>query len=46
MIEQGLEEEVKKIYDSGLSRNAQSMKAIGYKEWFDYFEGSKQKNRS
>ena len=45
MIEQGLEEEVKKIYDSGLSRNAQSMKAIGYKEWFDYFEGSKTKEQ-
>ena len=44
MIEQGLEE-VKKIYDSGLSRNAQSMKAIGYKEWFDYFEGSKTKEQ-
>ena len=43
MIEQGLEEEVKRIYDSGLSRNAQSMKAIGYKEWFDYFEGLKSK---
>ena len=39
MIEQGLEEEVRTIYDSGLSRDAQSMKAIGYKEWFDYFEG-------
>ena len=43
MIEQGLEEEVRTIYDSGLSRNAQSMKAIGYKEWFDYFEGLKSK---
>ena len=43
MIEKGLEEEVRTIYDSGLSRNAQSMKAIGYKEWFDYFEGLKSK---
>ena len=43
MIDQGLEEEVRTIYDSGLSRNAQSMKAIGYKEWFDYFEGLKSK---
>ena len=45
MIEQGLEDEVRAIYDSGLSRNAQSMKAIGYKEWFDYFEGSKTKEQ-
>lgn len=38
MRAQGLEEEVKKLYRAGLSRNHQSMKAIGYKEWFDYFE--------
>lgn len=43
MIEQGLEEEVHKIYQTGLSRDSQSMKAIGYKEWFDYFEGKKTK---
>lgn len=43
MIEQGLEEEVYKIYQTGLSRYSQSMKAIGYKEWFDYFEGTKTK---
>ena len=39
MIEKGLEKEVRKLYDHGLTRNHQSMKAIGYKEWFDYFEG-------
>lgn len=43
MIKQGLEEEVNKIYKTGLSRTSQSMKAIGYKEWFDYFEGTKSK---
>lgn len=35
----GLEAEVKKLYQRGLKRVDQSMKAIGYKEWFDYFEG-------
>lgn len=43
MIDQGLEEEVRDLYQSGLSRKNQSMKAIGYKEWFDYFEGNKTK---
>ena len=39
MKEQGLEKEVTDIYHRGLERSYQSMKAIGYKEWFDYFEG-------
>lgn len=40
MEKSGLEKEVKQLYDSGLTRENQSMKAIGYKEWFDYFDGS------
>lgn len=39
MRDLGLEEEVRVLYQEGLSRIHQSMKAIGYKEWFDYFEG-------
>ncbi|MGN1181935.1 MAG: tRNA (adenosine(37)-N6)-dimethylallyltransferase MiaA [Faecalibacillus sp.] len=39
MKEMGLKEEVYALYKQGLNRNHQSMKAIGYKEWFDYFEG-------
>ncbi len=39
MRDLGLEDEVKKLYQKGLKRTHQSMKAIGYKEWFDYFEG-------
>ncbi|MDE6953821.1 MAG: tRNA (adenosine(37)-N6)-dimethylallyltransferase MiaA [Erysipelotrichales bacterium] len=35
----GLEKEVCSLYKNGLTRAHQSMKAIGYKEWFDYFEG-------
>ncbi len=35
----GLEKEVNDLYQQGLKRENQSMKAIGYKEWFDYFEG-------
>ena len=40
MKDMGLEEEVTKLYHQGLTRVHQSMKAIGYKEWFDYFEGT------
>ena len=39
MKEQGLEKEATDLYYQGLERSNQSMKAIGYKEWFDYFEG-------
>lgn len=38
MRDMGLENEVKTLYQEGLQRTHQSMKAIGYKEWFDYFE--------
>lgn len=39
MCNDGLESEVRTLYQKGYQRNMQSMKAIGYKEWFDYFEG-------
>ncbi|MDD8049640.1 MAG: tRNA (adenosine(37)-N6)-dimethylallyltransferase MiaA [Thomasclavelia sp.] len=39
MLDEGLILEIKKLLDLGLNRNNQSMKAIGYKEWFDYLEG-------
>lgn len=38
MKQQGLEKEVYQLYQTGLTRENQSMKAIGYKEWFDYFD--------
>lgn len=38
MIRDGLEEEVRALYMKGV-REAQSMRGIGYKEWFPYFEG-------
>ncbi len=37
MIEQGLLEEVKALYDRGI-RDCQSIQAIGYKELYDYFD--------
>lgn len=39
MQDDGLEQEVVTLYQKGLTRSHQSMKAIGYKEWFDYFDG-------
>ncbi len=39
MMEQGLLEEVKALYDAGI-RNVQSIKAIGYKELYAYFDGT------
>lgn len=40
MIASGLEKEVYHLYQQGLTLENQSMKAIGYKEWFPYFEGN------
>lgn len=39
MIEEGLVEEVRSFYDAGFTEDMPSMKAIGYKEFFPYFEG-------
>lgn len=39
MFETGLVEEVKSLYDQGISQIAQSIRAIGYKELYDYFNG-------
>lgn len=38
MIENGLEQEVRGLYDRGI-RDVQSIKAIGYKELYAYFDG-------
>ena len=39
MFNNGLETEVKRLYNLGYNKTMQSMKGIGYKEWFDYFDG-------
>jgi tRNA dimethylallyltransferase len=38
MMKSGLEEEVRKFYNQGLM-DSQSLQAIGYKEFNEYFEG-------
>ena len=39
MYEQGLVEEVKALFDQNIPESAQSIRAIGYKELYDYFKG-------
>lgn len=39
MAEQGLAEEVRKLHEEGYEKGLTSMQAIGYKEWFPFFEG-------
>ena len=41
MVENGLIDEAKKIYDMNLNKDCTCMQAIGYKEFFDYFKGEK-----
>lgn len=39
MVKEGIIEEAKMVYDMNLSKDNTCMQAIGYKEFFDYFEG-------
>lgn len=39
MMDEGLLEEVKVLYDEGFSEDLTSIKAIGYKEFYPYFRG-------
>jgi tRNA dimethylallyltransferase len=40
MIEEGLESEVKSLYEF---KNTNALQTVGYKEWIDYFEGRQKK---
>lgn len=40
MMTQGLLEEIDSLMKKNYSRELQSMKAIGYKEWFAYYQGN------
>lgn len=46
MMEQGLEKEVFDLIQTGMQRDDQSMKGIGYKEWFDYFDENQTKEET
>ncbi|WP_373370778.1 tRNA (adenosine(37)-N6)-dimethylallyltransferase MiaA [Lederbergia panacisoli] len=40
MLKAGLLNEVESLYNGGISRDAQSVKAIGYKEIYDFLDGN------
>jgi tRNA dimethylallyltransferase len=42
-IKNGIEAEVKKLLDEGVSWDSQAMKSLGYRQWQDYFESKKSK---
>lgn len=46
MIKEGLEKEVEELIKKGYTSDMQSMKAIGYKEWFAYFNKSQSKEET
>lgn len=46
MIDAGLEQEVKTLINNGANSDNQSMTSIGYKEWFDYFDGKKSREET
>ncbi len=46
MLKMGLEDEVKGLIETGATRDMQSVTSIGYREWFDYFEGKQSKERT
>lgn len=46
MLENGLENEVRTLINNGATNTMQSFNSIGYKEWFDYFEGKVSKQQT
>ncbi len=44
MLEMGLEDELKTLIQKGATREMQAFNSIGYKDWFDYFEGKQNYN--
>lgn len=46
MLELGLENELKSLISKGATRDMQAFNSIGYKEWFDYFEGKQTKEKT
>lgn len=38
-VKMGMKEEIRRLIDSGVDWGDQSMRALGYRQWRDYFEG-------
>lgn len=41
MVKDGLEKEIRDLLNSGVTFDDQPMKGIGYRQWYDYFNGHK-----
>ena len=46
MLDMGLENEINALISQGATRDMQAFNSIGYKEWFDYFEGNQTKEKT
>ena len=46
MLDLGLENELKNLISKGATRDMQAFNSIGYKEWFDYFDGKETKEKT
>ena len=46
MLEMGLENEIKTLISHGATKEMQAFNSIGYKEWFDYFDGIQSKEKT
>ena len=46
MLEMGLENEIKFLISKGATKDMQAFNSIGYKEWFDYFDGIQTKEKT
>ncbi len=46
MIEMGLEDEIRTLVSQGATKDMQAFNSIGYKEWFEYFEGNQSKEKT
>lgn len=46
MLNLGLENEIKGLIEKGAKKDMQAFNSIGYKEWFDYFDGKIDKQQT
>ena len=45
-VDVGVEKEIKKLLSAGTSWDDQAMSSLGYRQWRDFFEGTKDKNET
>ena len=45
-VDAGIEKEIKKLLSGGISWDDQAMTSLGYRQWRDFFEGTKDRNET